>query len=48
MIEYQVECILNPDNKNYRSNIKRQITSKNNYKTAEDRNTIFEQNNTDT
>lgn len=43
MIDYQVECILNPDNKNYRSDIKRQITPKDNYKKAAQRNTIFEQ-----
>ena len=42
MIEYQVECILNPDNKNYRHDIKRQITPKNNYKKPENRNIIFE------
>lgn len=43
MIEYQVECILNPDNKNYRSKIKREITPKDNYKKATQRNTIFEE-----
>ena len=42
MIEYQVECILNPNNKNYRSNTKREIVTKNRYKKNIDRNIIFE------
>lgn len=42
MIEFQVECILNPDNKNYRSNTNREIVTKNLYKKESDRNTIFE------
>ncbi len=32
MIEYQVKCILNPDNKHYRSGTSREITPKNKYK----------------
>ena len=32
MIAYQVECILNPNNKNYRSRSQRTITPKNRYK----------------
>ncbi len=32
MIEHQVEYILNPNNKNYRSNANREITTKNRYK----------------
>ena len=43
MIEYQLECILNPDNKNYRSNTKKEILPKNMYKKKEERNIIFEQ-----
>lgn len=43
MIDYQVECILNPDNKNYRSNTRRKISSKNMYKKSTERNIIFEQ-----
>ncbi len=43
MIEYQVESILNPNNKHYRSNIKRELYPMNMYKKAEERNIIFEQ-----
>ncbi len=32
MIEYQVECILNPNNKNYRPGSRREILPKNKYK----------------
>jgi len=43
MIEYQVECILNPNNNNHSSNARRGITPKNMYKGNERRNVIFEQ-----
>lgn len=43
MIEYQVECILNPNNKNYRSNTKRKITPKDMYKKSTQRSIIFNQ-----
>ena len=43
MIEFQVECILNPDNKNYRSNTNREIVTKNLYKKDSERSIIFEQ-----
>lgn len=43
MIAYQVECILNPNNKNYRSDIKREIITKNMYKKDAQRNIIFEE-----
>ena len=43
MIEYQVECILNPNNKNYRSSTKKEIIPKNMYKKNAQRNIIFEQ-----
>lgn len=42
MLEYQVDCILNPNNNNYRRNTKREITPKNRYKKNTDRNIIFE------
>ena len=43
MLEYQIACIQNPDNKNYRSRTRRTLTPKNRYKKQHDRNTIFEQ-----
>ena len=43
MIEYQLKCILNPNNKNYRSTAKREIIPKNLYKKDSERNIIFEQ-----
>jgi DTW domain-containing protein YfiP len=43
MIEYQIECTLNPNNNNHSSNAKRGILPKNMYKKNTDRNTIFEQ-----
>ena len=43
MLEYQVACILNPNNKNYRSSNIVEIIPKNRYKNNADRNTIFEQ-----
>ena len=43
MIEYQVECILNPNNKNYQSSVRRKILPKNMYKKDTKRSTIFEQ-----
>ena len=43
MIEYQVECTLNPDNKSYRSGTKREVTTKNKYKKDSERSIIFEQ-----
>ncbi len=45
MIEYQVECILNPNNKNYRSKIIRSITPKDMYKKKSQRGIIFKQEN---
>jgi len=45
MIEYQVECILNPNNKNYRAGTKREIIPKTRYKRSEDRGIIFEKEN---
>lgn len=43
MIEYQIECTLNPNNKNYRSSTKREIIPKNMYKKNTERSIIFEQ-----
>jgi len=43
MIEYQLECILNPHNKSYRSNANKGIIPKNMYKKDSERNIIFEQ-----
>jgi len=43
MLEYQVECILNPNNKHYRSSTKREIITKNMYKKNAERSIIFEQ-----
>jgi DTW domain-containing protein YfiP len=43
MIEYQIECTLNPDNKSYRSGTKRVVTTKNKYKKDSERSIIFEQ-----
>ncbi len=43
MIEYQLESILNPNNKNYRSSANREITPKNMYKENPVRSVIFEQ-----
>ncbi len=43
MIEYQLECILNPNNKNYRSNANRVIAPKTMYKQNPQRSIIFEQ-----
>ena len=42
MIEYQVECILNPNNKNYRTNTRREIVPKDMYKQNPQRAVIFE------
>ncbi len=42
MIEYQLECILNPNNKNYRSRANREIVPKNMYKKKHERGIIFE------
>jgi len=42
MIEYQVECILNPNNKNYRPSTQREIRPKNMYKQDPQRNILFE------
>ena len=42
MIEYQVECILNPNNIKYRSNTKREILPKNMYRKKTERRIIFE------
>ena len=42
MLEYQVECILNPHNNNYNRKAVGTITPKNKYKKTADRNTIFE------
>ena len=43
MIEYQVEWILNPTNKSYRSSTKREIIPKDMYKKNPERTIIFEQ-----
>ena len=43
MLEYQVECILDPNNNNHSSKAKRGISPKNMYKEKARRNTIFEQ-----
>jgi DTW domain-containing protein YfiP len=43
MIEYQIEYILNPNSKNYRSTANREITTKNMYKKNPARSIIFEQ-----
>jgi DTW domain-containing protein YfiP len=43
MIAYQLECILNPNNKNYRSTANREIIPKNRYKTNQQRSILFEQ-----
>jgi len=43
MIEYQLESILNPNNKNYRSSAKREIVTKDMYKKSTERRIIFEQ-----
>jgi DTW domain-containing protein YfiP len=45
MIEYQLESILNPNNKNYRPNTQREVTPKNMYKQNPQRSIIFEQEN---
>jgi DTW domain-containing protein YfiP len=42
MLEYQVSCILNPDNNNHSSNSRRGIIRKDMYKNKTNRNTIFE------
>ena len=42
MIEYQVECILDPTNKKYRSNTKKEILPKNMYKKNTERRIIFQ------
>ena len=43
MIEYQLESILNPNNKNYRSATNREILTKDRYKKKSERNIILEQ-----
>lgn len=43
MIEYQLECMLNPDNKHYRSHTRIEIIPKTNYKKSTERNIIFEE-----
>lgn len=43
MLDYQVECILNPNNNSYRVGTKREIVPKNMYKKHEERNIIYEQ-----
>lgn len=42
MIEYQIEYMLNPNNKKYRSTANREILPKNMYKKSQERNIIFE------
>ena len=42
MIAYQLECTLNPHNKSYRSNAKKEILPKDMYKKASERNIIFD------
>ena len=44
MIEYQIECTLNPNNKKYRPNKKKEILPKTIYKKKTERNIIFEEN----
>jgi DTW domain-containing protein YfiP len=43
MIEYQIDYIINPNSKNYRSSANGEITPKNMYKKKTERNIIFEQ-----
>ena len=43
MLEYQVECILNPNNNTYRPSVKKGISAMNMYKKNTERNIIFEQ-----
>ena len=43
MIEYQLDCILNPNNKHYRSNANREIIPKDRYKKSTERSILFEQ-----
>jgi DTW domain-containing protein YfiP len=43
MIEYQLECIQNPNNNNYRPSTKKEILPKTMYKKKAERNIIFEQ-----
>ncbi|MBT3612343.1 MAG: DTW domain-containing protein [Flavobacteriales bacterium] len=43
MIEFQLECIQNPNNKSYRSNTNREVIPKVMYKKDSERNIIFEQ-----
>jgi len=43
MIAYQIECMLNPTNKSFSSNRKRELLPKNIYKKNTERNVIFEQ-----
>ncbi|MBB6459040.1 DTW domain-containing protein [Flammeovirga kamogawensis] len=43
MLEYQVECILNPHNNSYRPSKKNKIVTKDMYKKKTERNIIFEQ-----
>ena len=42
MLEYQVDCILKPNNKSYRSSLKREINPKDMYKKNTERNIVFE------
>ncbi len=42
MIEYQIECILNPNNKNYRSGAQRTIMPKDRYKQNPQRSIIYD------
>ena len=43
MIAYQVECILNPNKKNYHSSTRREILPKNRYKVNPQKSVIFEE-----
>jgi len=43
MIEFQLECIVNPDNKNHNSKAKRKVSPKTMYKKESARRIIFEQ-----
>ncbi len=47
MIEYQVECILNPDNKKYRPGRRKELIPKDMYKQNPQRSVIFENGKTD-
>ncbi len=45
MIAYQIECIINPNNKKYRPSTRREMIPKDMYKSNQQRSTIYEQEN---